>query len=266
MQITPVEELRDLVKHFIIYQPQRHDQPLRFFTDGNPGLVIPMDSYSLPFLVPQATVKGEILVYGLMDQFLDIPAPPLSGLVVIVLQPYGLETLSGLPSNLFRNQIFRLDEFPGFSTSQISREIRHIRSSLEVIPLMELYLSKVIDGRPPVDPIIKDSLHLMQSQLGMISIGELLETLPISERNLERKFNQFIGLSPKKLSGILRINHFLKLIRDSRTHTPPLTAAIAAGYYDQAHLNNHFRSVTGTSPLQYLQHSDPVAQNLFSGI
>ncbi|RZM30368.1 MAG: helix-turn-helix domain-containing protein, partial [Pedobacter sp.] len=242
MQIAPVEQLKDLIKHFIIYEPQKLGQPLRFFTDGNPGLVIPLENYRLPFLFPPVAARGEVLAYGPMDRFIDIPAPPLSGLVAVVLQPYGLETLTGLPSSLFRNKTFWLNEIPRCDTSQVSRDIRHMRSSMEVIPLIESYLLKIISGREPINPIIRESLNLMQSQQGAIPIGELLETLAISERNLERKFDQFIGLSPKKLAGILRINYYLKLIRDKNSPTTPLVAAIAAGYYDQAHLNNHFKS------------------------
>lgn len=263
MQIAPIKELKDIIKHFIVYEPQYPAKALRFFTDGNPGIIVPLGNYLIPFLNPSLTLKGELIAYGLIDQFINIPAPPTNGLLIIVLQPYGLESISGLPSRLLRNHVFRLSEVPRFINLQLLREIGNLSNALEIIPAIENLFLNTLQGKEPIDPIIKETVLLMQNAQGKISIAELIQQMPVTERNLERKFQKHIGFSPKKLNGILRINHFLKLIRNQQSPFSPLTAALASGYYDQAHLNNQFKSLTGTSPLQYLRNADPLALNLF---
>ena len=65
--------------------------------------------------------------------------------------------------------------------------------------------------------------------------------------NLERRFDRFIGISPKEFSRVRRFQRALRLAREQ----PMLRwAAIAAGagYSDQAHLGRDFRQFAGCPP------------------
>jgi AraC-like DNA-binding protein len=61
----------------------------------------------------------------------------------------------------------------------------------------------------------------------------------VTERTLERGFNECVGMSPKKLARLFR---FHAVLADPR---------LDAGYYDDSHLIHDFREFSGTTPSQF---------------
>lgn len=110
----------------------------------------------------------------------------------------------------------------------------------------------------------KEMEHAVCSlEIGRISVSKLAIELGWSERRLERRFDQHIGLSPKFFS---RINRFQRLIRtlESGTVDDLAGTAIECGYYDQPHMNREFASFAGTSPMAFLESSHRMSE-LFVG-
>lgn len=90
---------------------------------------------------------------------------------------------------------------------------------------------------------------------GDIKISEMCETFSISKVTLRQHFLDNIGLLPKELCKIWRLNNFLL---HSQSATQTLTeSAINAGYFDQAHLNREFKSLLGQTPKHYLKSTEP---------
>jgi AraC-like DNA-binding protein len=82
------------------------------------------------------------------------------------------------------------------------------------------------------------------------SLDEMIKPLAISRRQLERKFQQEIGMSPAHLKRLLKI----KQARESISVDPlrSLTEiALDCGFYDQSHFIHHFQKITGQTPGQY---------------
>ncbi|MFB2680983.1 helix-turn-helix domain-containing protein [Shewanella mangrovisoli] len=74
--------------------------------------------------------------------------------------------------------------------------------------------------------------------------------LPMSRRQFERKFKQETGLSPAQLLQLNRV----KIARNLLSQSPSLSLAQVAfdcGFYDQAHLHQHFLRVMQQTPGQY---------------
>lgn len=93
---------------------------------------------------------------------------------------------------------------------------------------------------------------------GSISMKQLANTLNASERTLERKFRDTIGLSPKHFAGVIRLRYFLKAIHNKNSLT---SLAYECGYHDQAHLIREFKKTVGLSPLKYRSATLPLAVN-----
>ncbi len=85
---------------------------------------------------------------------------------------------------------------------------------------------------------------------GQTSIDSLIRNIGISGRQLERKFNRLVGLTPKTFSRILRFQNVLNLL--NRNHFQVLTTlGLECGFYDQAHFIHEFKEFTGQSPTAY---------------
>lgn len=90
---------------------------------------------------------------------------------------------------------------------------------------------------------------------GDIKISDMCERFSISKVTLRQHFLDNIGLLPKELCKIWRLNNFLL---HSQSAAQTLTeSAINAGYFDQAHLNREFKSLLGQTPKRYLNSAEP---------
>ena len=80
-----------------------------------------------------------------------------------------------------------------------------------------------------------------------MSVSDLADNLGWSSRHLERRFQDLVGLSPKRVSGILRLQRVLHHAREQPDQR--LTElAYQSGYYDQAHFIREFKSFAGVTP------------------
>lgn len=98
---------------------------------------------------------------------------------------------------------------------------------------------------------------LQQAQLsgGSVSVSKLTNDAGISQRHLSRKFQQYIGLSPKEY---LRVYRFMQSLGYMKKYPVLSLTEIAykSGYYDQAHFNRDYKAYTGYAPgeLTHAQH------------
>lgn len=85
---------------------------------------------------------------------------------------------------------------------------------------------------------------------GQLSIGSLVKKYVLSERQLERSFRQYLGISPKAYISFARYQYALKQIRQQGTGRSLADIAFECGYYDHAHLSNEIKKYSGLTPSQ----------------
>jgi AraC-like DNA-binding protein len=82
------------------------------------------------------------------------------------------------------------------------------------------------------------------------TVDDLVDRAGIGKRSLQRLFSEYVGVSPK---WVIRRYRLHELIERSNSGEEPDWSQLALdlGYFDQAHLINDFRSITGYSPTEY---------------
>ena len=95
-------------------------------------------------------------------------------------------------------------------------------------------------------PLLRRCLDMMQERRGQIRVAELAEALGCSERYLNRLLRQKTGLAAKTVCELLQLRQLLELMDSTRPRSL-LHAAVACGYFDQAHMNRHCRRFLGCS-------------------
>ena len=105
-----------------------------------------------------------------------------------------------------------------------------------------------------ISPRLRAETNAILNARGDIKISDMCERFSISKVTLRQHFLDNIGLLPKELCKIWRLNNFLLY---SQSSTQTLTeSAINAGYFDQAHLNREFKSLLGQTPKRYLNSAE----------
>lgn len=118
------------------------------------------------------------------------------------------------------------------------------RSLLDVKDLDQYFLNKQKHKTNAILPIIRDII----THNGNTKVSTLTKKHFITERQLERNFKQYTGISPKAFSNIIR---FRSVINQIRHNTESLeTIAFRNGYYDHAHLTHEIKKYTGYTPIQ----------------
>ena len=84
----------------------------------------------------------------------------------------------------------------------------------------------------------------------MAPVADICKQTGCSERQLERMFRKYIGLSPKLYSRIIRFAHIFQVVQGSKEMNGS-QLGIASGYYDQSHFIKNFKAFAGEEPSGY---------------
>jgi AraC-like DNA-binding protein len=113
-----------------------------------------------------------------------------------------------------------------------------------VAPRLAVLAAELVNTCPPDRAVQAAAARLRDPRM---RVDRLAGEFGFSERQLRRRFDNAVGYGPKTLQRVLRLRQFL-----TRSATNIATAAIDAGYADQAHLARECRALTGLAPTQWL--------------
>jgi AraC-like DNA-binding protein len=135
-------------------------------------------------------------------------------------------------------------------------ELKHVHEQLmeakshnQRIRLVEEFLRARMRGRQP-DVLVSAAVSLIEERRAMVRIEELVRRVGLSQSALERRFQQVVGLPPKKFSAIVRLQNVIRLrsVRNDLT-----SIAYEVGYCDQPHFIKDFKRFAGVAPELFFQ-------------
>ncbi len=109
----------------------------------------------------------------------------------------------------------------------------------------------------PGDTVVGDAVRRLTASPDLDGVAE---ALGISARQLERRFKRQVGIGPKLFC---RIQRFQRVFREIESGGNWVQAALACGYYDQAHLVRDMRQFSGETPTALLD-GDELARHFLS--
>jgi transcriptional regulator GlxA family with amidase domain len=105
----------------------------------------------------------------------------------------------------------------------------------------------------PVDARVLDAVTLLAASTGDVSLTALSRAVGATPRWLERRFQQAVGVSPKRLARLVRFRRALAAL-DAEPTAPGAAVALDHGFYDQAHFIAEFRAFAGDAPRRFVEH------------
>jgi AraC-like DNA-binding protein len=121
-------------------------------------------------------------------------------------------------------------------------------------------LAAVIEGlrerapqAPPADTLMIDAAAWYRRQEDTVTLQQWSSEAGLSERQFRRRFLDAVGLSPKAFMRVVRMQSF---VREHMLHPHVNWGQLSyqAGFADQAHLVNEFRSLSGDRPTSFHRH------------
>jgi AraC-like DNA-binding protein len=158
----------------------------------------------------------------------------------------------GIPLIELQNAISLLDALSRINLLSLHSRLQEAKSlSIRIHLLEEWLLSRLLLGKER-DRLIPASLNRLREREGHLPISELAHEFSISQRQLERLYQNQVGISPKQYSQLLRVETArLALGQMNKSSTADL--AVELGFYDQSHFIREFSAVIGLTPHAYMK-------------
>jgi len=177
--------------------------------------------------------------------------------------PYGFANFVSMPIKNLANKETPITELFGQTVAdKLEEDIIHAADTKQRIEVIETFLLNKLKEKKTIDNILESTVNALLETDGSIPINAILKENLSKRRQLERMFAKRIGISPKQLAKVIRLQAALKLLINQETET--LTQiAYESEYYDQNHFIKDFKEFTGTTPKAFFTDDQLALSSLF---
>ena len=194
---------------------------------------------------PRAMIIGQIT-----EPFFVQPTGEVRSFAVSF-YPYGFANFVDCPISELANKDTPLEALFGAEAKALEQQVNAADNTAQRIAAVEDFLLNKLAESATVDRVVKSTVEALFETKGRQPISAILEEQPTTRRNLERKFKQQVGMSPKQLSKVARMQAALQMLLNEEAES--LTKiAYDNEYYDQAHFTKDFKEFTGNNPKDFL--------------
>lgn len=228
--------------------------------------IVPSGLYELIFYFenkpvssnPNNSINENVILSGQQKDFYDLKITGDLSLFAIYFYPHGLSLFLDLPLNELYNHSIPLRLLLKDSVNKLEDELTNVGSFSERISIAEKFLLNQISKTKKKYNFdrIGHSIDLINEKKGVIDIDILASETCISRKQFERIFQETIGASPKQFLKIVRFQNAIYQ-KSKRPHLSLTEIAHLCGYFDQAHMINDFKSLSGYTPKKFFDSCEP---------
>ena len=131
-------------------------------------------------------------------------------------------------------------------TDRVLEQLAGATTDRDRIDVLERFLTRSLRAMPR--PEVAFATECLIRHGGALSIDAVATWAGVPRRQLERRFQSDVGVSPKSFARLLRMNRAARLILSDASLAD---IAAACGYCDQAHMSNDFRRLIRQSPQEW---------------
>lgn len=190
------------------------------------------------------------IVYGLTTAYHSLRSAKSFSIFGAVFHSHALHSIFGFHAANFTDHVTDVrDALDTYLTEQINEA----PDTITRIEIIESFLIKKLLTRKKNSERISTLCEYILSNKGMLTMQKLEHRFHIHPRQLERKFQQQIGVSPVHFLKIARFQEALKLLQGDKY--PKLTEiAYELEFADQSHFIKQIRRFSGHTPKELKRH------------
>jgi AraC-like DNA-binding protein len=229
-------------------------------------------SYSADFSTGIPGDINPVIPDGCVDIIFDLNLPTQSQCFVVgpMTGPiynsqnnlFGLRFKPGMAGSLFRSSlkemtdhIVTINKIGKVKTDEIADHLANETCSVNKINFIGSVFEKLLSDLQPLEREIQYAIGAIELSKGMINIKNITGRIGWSRQHFTRKFLINTGLTPKFFSQVIRVNRIIKTFRDKKRRHSLSDLAQIGGYFDQSHMTNEFRKITGVTPQVFLKNA-----------
>jgi AraC-like DNA-binding protein len=253
--ILPSEPLRQYIqqyrlRHFVFISgripplkpfPPRPEQCLTFYIRGH-EIARSINDQS-EFKKPISVLSGQFT--GRVDRYVSHPEVLM---IIVDFQPGALHRLIKIPFTDFTDKYFDAETVMPPEIRRVNERLNSTASYNEMINILEDFFIKLSGQAKELS--LTDQMLMLIAKEPDYSIDQIATTSFLSNRQLQRKFQESIGVSPKTFLRIARFNQSYWM----HLKNPKLNwfqIAMACGYSDYQHLVKEYKEFANTTPINF---------------
>jgi len=260
-RISPRDELKPFVE---CYWTVENQDPVpieqKIIPDGFPEMIF---HYGDPYLIKLNgpwEIQSPNLLGGQITNHFFLKSTGIAIVLGIKFKPAALAQLFDISMHELTNKVIALHDIHSLEVKALESSLNEYDNHPQRISAIENFLMNKIHVAGH-DTRVNKAIDKIFESNGMITVARLCQFGGTSERQLERLFKKFIGLSPKFYARVIQFSYIFQVIQGQKEMNGS-ELGIASGYYDQSHFIKNFKAFTGEDPSRYF-FDQPSLANFF---
>jgi AraC-like DNA-binding protein len=235
---APSEALLPFVKHYWIINWDLEGQA-PYFQD-----VVPNPCVNL---VIEDHRSG---IYGVASQMYTTRIEGKGRVFGVKFQPGGFYPFLNSPLAGITDQALSIEAVLGTEAIAYEQQLRSVTDSADIIALTEAFFLRRLPQQDVSITLINQIITRILEDHELTKVEQICEAFDINKRKLQRLFSQYVGISPKWVIKLYRLQNAAEVM-DKSSHYDSLKLSAELGYYDQSHFIKDFKSIIGKTPDEY---------------
>lgn len=214
------------------------------FADGRTGIIFQQSGM---ILKEQKKSLAHSFVFGQTLDPIVLHTHSNCRVLGLIFHPHILPSVFRLHAKELTDECVDLALLPAVPRINLNEQLWNTVSIPRQFEILFSYLEKMIG---PIDTRMQYATTHILATKGKTSFKDLHYHLNLTERTFERRFEQYVGISPRLFSNIAQFQAAIRML-DSGHFSKLSDIAYANGYADQSHFNRWFKKFTGVTPLEH---------------
>lgn len=177
-------------------------------------------------------LEGQGCVFGVKFQpggFYPFVKKPVSG-------------LSGRPMDV--------GQLLGAGPRRLEEDFLSLEVDRDMVELADRLLLPLVPEEDPNVRLVQTVIDGIMRDRELTRVDAVCEAFGINKRKLQRLFDQYVGVTPKWVIRLYRLQNAAEAMEQTRGSNL-LQLSMDLGYHDQAHFIKDFKAIVGRTPEQY---------------
>ena len=232
--------------------PAALPRPLeRIVPDGCTELILHLGDRFERLTASGADQQPGAFLVGQLPHFVLLRPSRTIDTVGVRFRPAGARRFFRGPASSLTGRFVALDDLWGRRATDELQDRLRAATRQERVGVLERALLGAMAGEEG-DRAVARSAGFILGRSGRVRVADVARDAGVSERSLERRFQEQLGLAPKAFARIARLQGALKSV--GRQEQPDWAdVAAECSYFDQPHLIRDFRALTGETPGEFVK-------------
>lgn len=262
----PPDDLTDFIRCFwTLEAPADPGAPRqRIVPDGCMEMIFHHgDAYRQYLPDGSSLIQPRCFVFGQVTRPLEIEPTGRTGIFAVRFEPNGFLALTPEPLSRLADTATPLEDLFGAAGKDLEDTVLAHASTTERMDDVITFLRPILTHVATADRLLARAVRTLSETEGAVSVDELAREVQVNRRRLERRFSSGVGVAPKYLARIVRLQAAVSRLAAGE-YDRLTDLAHDAGYFDQAHFIREFREFTGQTPSAFYS-GNLALSGLFSG-